>query len=299
MNNFVHTIDMSIRLNQTMVTTAEAARRLSVSQRRVQQMVADGTLESVPSDARSYLIPVPALRRTRLRSGKVGRPYSPSHALASLYLLSGLPAPWIAAQQRYRIKNSLLNTKTAEELVHRACNRARTQGYWCTAHHLDELLHSLALSGISSPYRDSFQLFESTSVEGYLSESDLAELVRRYRLDSDAPTTNVQLHIVEPSVWEKMRAAADVPLAVCAADLAESVDLRESRAGLSMLEELLLQYQSEQGTGHGESDSWPACLCASMEHAVRVGVSYEGSNFVETGRRPDGAGSCHVAFHGC
>lgn len=28
-------------------------------------------------------------------------------------------------------------------------------------------------------------------------------------------------------------------------------------------------------------------------------VVYEGSNFVETGQRPDGAGSCHVAFHGC
>ncbi|RYN14418.1 DNA-binding domain, excisionase family [Bifidobacterium animalis subsp. animalis] len=246
---------MSIRLNQTMATTAEAARKLSVSQRRVQQMVADGALESVSSDARSYLIPVPELRRARLRSGKVGRPYSPSHALASLYLLSDLPASWIGAQQRYRIKNSLLNTRTAEELVHRVCNRARTEEYWCAAHHLEELRHSLALSGISSPYRDSFQLFESTAVEGYLSESNLAELVRRHRLDSDAPTANVQLHIVEPSLWEKMRAAEEVPLAVCAADLAESVDLRESRAGLSVLEELLLQYQSEQGVMHGESDS--------------------------------------------
>ena len=72
-----------------LLSTKEASERLDVSARRVRELAAKGTLESVGDGSRLY-VTEESVRRFQSRIRRPGRLFSPRIAFAALYVLSGM-----------------------------------------------------------------------------------------------------------------------------------------------------------------------------------------------------------------
>ena len=85
----------------------------------------------------------------------------------------------------------------------------------------------------------------NTVIEGYTNQETADYLVAKYRLKLNASPVMVRLRISEkvPSSEGAM------PIGVCAADLAESEDPRERRAGLETLTRLLANFKEKDDNG--------------------------------------------------
>lgn len=242
---------MDFRIPTRMLNTDEAARRLHVSRRRVQELVKSGELKAIATDGRSMLITADSVLRASAVQGHSGRPLSSSTAMAALFLISGKPVTWLNPQQRYRIRRLLTNVDPSD-LLYRVHRRAVMREFWCPEAYLDDVSGRIRLSGCYAVVAPVFQLQPSNIVEGYVDEALLNVLVSRFHLKEDSAPVRLRLHVLarfpdmpNPSM-EKGDQADDVetvlnpmPLAVCAADLAESTDPRERSAGLAMLGRLL------------------------------------------------------------
>ena len=229
---------MSIRNEGRLINSEEAAKSLGVSRRRVQAMARVGQLRAVRTDGRSVLIDADSLKRAKISRGQGGRPYSPELAMAALYMLSGTDASWITAQQRYRLKKSMMQSD-AFSLVAKVRRRAITREYWTDERYLDELRGSVILSAGCEQMAARFQLMPPVVVEGYIRQSDLGEFERRFRLQRNVKPTVVRIHVAD--FVPDSGANAVMPLAVCAADLADYAEPRESRAGLMSLDDMLAE----------------------------------------------------------
>lgn len=110
--------DMAIRTNRTLLTRQEASRLLGVSERRVRALCAEGRLESLGNGT---LITEASVRRQARWRGADGRLYSRNIAVAALYMLSGVDAPWLRRQQRYRLREYLkrIDAENLTRLVRR------------------------------------------------------------------------------------------------------------------------------------------------------------------------------------
>ena len=152
---------------------------------------------------------------------------------------------------------------TPQDLVNRSKNRTKTMEYWCRKSRLVELSKYLILSAATGNMRSQFQLTQSDKIEGYISSNNLEDLINKFHLKNkedgaDSSIINVRLRAIEDSnVFDFIRQNVSshitegtqesstkslMPIAVCAADLAESLDVREHQAGLNKLSELLNEY---------------------------------------------------------
>ena len=177
-------------------------------------------------------------------------------------MLSGCEVSWINRQPKYRIE-TYLQSITPQELVNRSKNRAKTMEYWCRKSRLAELSKHLILSAATGNMHTQFQLTQTDEIEGYVSSNNLVDLINKFHLKksedgADSSIINVRLHVINDSeVFDFIRqnvsshitegtqessAKSFMPIAVCAADLAESLDVRERKAGLTKLSELLTEY---------------------------------------------------------
>ncbi|WP_156963102.1 helix-turn-helix domain-containing protein [Bifidobacterium stellenboschense] len=231
---------MVIRTNRTLLTRREAARLLGISERRVSALNASGQLESVAVGS-SALFTEDSVRRQSRWRGTDGRPYSPGMAFGALYMLSGLDASWLSRQQRYRLKG-YLERMDAENLVRLTRRRATMVEYWCRDSNLGKVADLVRSSAATGVLADSFQLAATDVVEGYIITDALDDAVRRCRLKQGMMPIRVRLRAVD------MLPAGEgpMPLAVCAADLAESNDPRERRAGLETLQQLIDDYRRKE-----------------------------------------------------
>lgn len=155
-------------------------------------------------------------------------------AFASLYLIAGLPTTWITPQERYRI-HTMLKSTDARHLSETVRMRATRTCFW--AHHSDiqTIRRYIIPSGCTDQTAPTFQLESPSILEGYLSAAISASLMKRTFIRENTSPTTLIIHTANflPPHGDEM------PLSVCAADLAQSPDPRESNAGLDMLDSML------------------------------------------------------------
>lgn len=230
---------MAIETAETLLTTQEAAEKLGVGDRRIRSLVSQHLLNAVKEGDRLY-ITNESVRRLNHVDRKRGRTFSPRIAFASLYMISGESVNWLSASEKYQLKKRL-TTLNATDLVSLCRNRARLCSMWCRENRLEKVTQEIRLSAGTGELAAEFNLTETSDVEGYLLESDLQRIVEQAKLRSDFQPANVRLHVSSyiPN------GSGNMPIGVCSADLADSLDVRECGAGFDKLTQLLSRFQSD------------------------------------------------------
>jgi len=217
------------------MTTAEAARRLHVSQRQVERLIRRGDVPARRTAGDAWVVDALAVNALGRSRPTRGRPWSAEVAWGALWVLSDLEAPWLDPRTRVRV-SSRLASMDALGLVHACRRRADVVRYRVSESFLDELRGALVVSGASAAERYSLAE-EAARVEGYCDAETSAKLRAEFRLVDDE-RGNVTLRVtrfedvVKSGLWT-------MPAAVVAVDLAESYEVREREAGLRAVEGLL------------------------------------------------------------
>ena len=221
---------MAIETAETLLTTQEAAEKLGVGDRRIRSLVSQHLLNAVKEGDRLY-ITNESVRRLNHVDRKRGRTFSPRIAFASLYMISGESVNWLSASEKYQLKKRL-TTLNATDLVSLCRNRARLCSMWCRESRLEKVTQEIRLSAGTGELAAEFNLTET---------SDLQRIVEQAKLRSDFQPANVRLHVSSyiPN------GSGNMPIGVCSADLADSLDVRECGAGFDKLTQLLSRFQSD------------------------------------------------------
>lgn len=212
-----------------LLEVAEAAERLGVTTRQVQNLVALGELRQ---EARGVIDEESVERLLAIRQGSHTRAWAENTAWGAVSLLSGGDADWMGATQRSRLRARLRELQ-ARDLVERTRERAGVTRYRAHPSTLGRLREVLVHAGAVGR----LGLADSNGVDGYLSVDGLAETERMHGLIRDAGgevtlrATRFDLDIVRQLVTRSPVLAA--------LDLAESLDVREQRAGLDALDAAL------------------------------------------------------------
>lgn len=156
-----------------LLSTKEASERLDVSVRRVRELAAKGTLESVGDGSRLY-VTEESVRRFQSRIRRPGRLFSPRIAFAALYVLSSEEPGWLKAAEKYRLKRKLC-MMDAPRLLELCSRRASTHDFWCRDSRLNRVSQSIRISSATGGLAEKFDLTESPNVEGYIPEEVLPD----------------------------------------------------------------------------------------------------------------------------
>lgn len=212
------------------------AERLGVSTRQVQHLVARGDLRQV---ARGVIDESSVDRFLAIRGDSRRRAWSEATAWGAVALLAGAEAGWLGSRQRTRLKERLRDVSSAG-LVERTRDRAvvtRYRAHSSAGPYLRaELVHPVNVAA-------QLGLAEVNDIDGYLRTADVEGVVMRHGLIRDDEgratlrATTMDLEVV--------RDLADRGAAVMAGlDLAESLDVRERRAGLLALDYVLEDFRA-------------------------------------------------------
>jgi excisionase family DNA binding protein len=221
----------------TQMTTAVAAERLGVSQRQVQRLIEARELPATRTAGNAWTVDALAVNAmARTRSAR-GRPWSPATAWAALWCLSGLEIDWLDRRTMRRLDDRLA-TIDADELVHATRRRAVVRRYRAVESFLAGLDALVIRTGVRAMEPSRFGMEADLGrVDGYCTSGAADRLTRDFHLVED-PLGNVTLRVAAaPSVAFEGRDT--MPVAVIAADLAESLEVRERLAGLRVLGDLL------------------------------------------------------------
>lgn len=221
----------------TQVTTAVAAERLGVSQRQVQRLIEAGELPATRTAGDAWVVDalaVNAMARTRPARG---RPWSPATAWAALWRVSGLEVDWLDRRTTRRLDDRL-ESIDVEELVHATRRRAVIRRFRASESFLGDIDALVVRTGARAMEPSRFGMERHLGrVDGYCTSEVATRLARDFRLVED-PRGNTILRVaaVSSAILEDRDA---MPVAVIAADLAESLEVRERSAGLRVLRDLL------------------------------------------------------------
>lgn len=221
------------------LSSAQAATELGVSRHQIAMLVKAGDVAAAKLGGRLLVDPYSLRLYKQIRRGK-GRPLAPDVAWAALWALSGLESPWLTYQQGRRLVERL-RTVAATDLVWQVRRRARLRVFRADPSVFGELRGTLVLSGKNTDRPDIFGMPKNDAeVEGYVLEEELASLQERFGL-REGISGNVLVHVFATRPWDEGAGVQhrQMPVAVVAADLASSLDMRESRAGLAALDILL------------------------------------------------------------
>lgn len=211
------------------ISVAEYAQREGLSERRVRQLAEMGRLPA-RRVGRAWLIDAGGADQRRVPV----RPMAAANAHAMAQWLQGRAANLSPnLRHRFRGMRSRLEDENQPELLLSAwlANRAERQVYTAQPDDLTDLRGDprLQLSGVSS---DASGLLAGREVEGYVSQEDLAAVVRDYLLvDAALSRGNVVLHVADLS--------DEVPLSFITADLVERGGVRERQAAREILDKVL------------------------------------------------------------
>ena len=218
----------------SLLAVSEAAERLGVSTRQIQHLVARGELRSL---ARGVVDETSVERLLAVRRGSHTRAWAELTAWGAVALLSGREAGWLGESQRSRLRGRL-RALGADEMVERARGRARVSRY--SAHRTTgERLRKQLVDTSSAAER--LGLTATNAIDGYLATTDLKAVVARHGLIRDDQggvtlrATSADLGIV--------RDLAGGSVVLAALDLAESLDIRERRAGIDALNHALGEFR--------------------------------------------------------
>lgn len=213
-----------------LMMVSEAAERLGVSTRQVQHLVAQGELRQL---ARGVVDGTSVERLVAVRGGSHQRAWSEPTAWAAVSLLSGGDGSWLGLTQRSRLR-SRLRGLTASEFVERARGRAVVRRYRA---HSSAGQYLLGLLVCATDAGRQLGLAETTSIDGYLAIGEVEDVVRAHGLIRD-DEGRVTLRATGMDL-DTVRDLAQRGVVLAALDLAESLDVRERRAGLEALDNAL------------------------------------------------------------
>src|SRR5665648_828136 len=213
----------------TQMTTGAAAARLGVSQRQVQRLIGAGELPAARTAGDAWVVDALAVNSMARTRPTRGRPWSPTTAWAALWRLSGLDVDWLDRRTTSRLDDRLASVG-AEALLQATRRRAVVRRYRASASFLAELREAVVPSGPSAMEPSTFGMDRNLGrVDGYCT-GEANRLERDFHLVED-PQGNMTLRVAAmPSIVVDGRDA--MPVAVVAADLAESLEARERSAGL-------------------------------------------------------------------
>jgi hypothetical protein len=222
--------------DQSVVSSAEAARRLGLSSRRVRALAANGR---VPAQkvANRWFVDVDRLSEVRGRVAAKGRPFSDRHSLGLLFLASGEDPQWLSAYEKWRLRRYALPRLQA--LLPRLGRRASVHFVQAP----ESLVRRLAKdanfvrSGVSAAEHYGADIAGRAVLDGYYAERDFRSMVYRYAL-RPAPEAASNLVVRGIEAVEAIAGRRYMPRGVVAADLADSADARTRRAGMRLLRAL-------------------------------------------------------------
>lgn len=221
-----------------MLTVAQAAARLGVGPEQVRRLARAGKL-SARTIGRTLVFDDDAVEARARLPLKAGRALAPRSAWAALWLLSGDDAGWLPAADRSRLR-ARLRTWDAERLV--AAERLRADRYDLRVlpAYRDRVLatEGIVRSGMSAAAAVGADIVaDNTADEMYCTTTTLLTLRRDLGL-SERGQANL---VVRVPRYDGLPLAGrtHMPAAVVAVDLAESVDVRTRRAGLTLLADAL------------------------------------------------------------
>ncbi len=218
----------------SLLAVSEAAERLGVSTRQVQHLVARGELRSL---ARGVVDETSVERLLAVRRGSHTRAWAEPTAWAAVALLSAREAGWLGESQRSRLRGRLRGLG-AEELVERARGRASVSRYVAHRSAGDRLRVELVDTSAAA---ERLGLVATSAIDGYLEATALKAVVARHGLmRDDRGTVTLRATSLDLDVVRDLVSASDV---LAALDLAESLDVRERRAGIDALERALGQFR--------------------------------------------------------
>jgi len=222
------------------MTTVAGAEMLGVSARQVARLARAGELTVTRTVGGALLLDGASVHRLANQVRHNGRPWTPATAWAALALLSGEDVDWLDASALSRLRHRLRASSTSQlcwmtrrrASVHRMRGRGTVTG--------------LLASGVSALHDEAMSaLFDLTAVDGgvdgYVRARDLARMV-----DAAGLVDDVDGEVIVRVVAEDAGYMVDhvLPAAV-AVDLAESLNTRESTAGIRVLEDLLDGFRSD------------------------------------------------------
>lgn len=222
--------------NLNLVSVSDAAKRLGISARRVRQLAANGR---VPAQkvANRWFVEVDRLSERGRSQGARGRPFSAGHSLGLLYLASGEDAPWLSEYEKWRLRRYSL--PRLKSVLPRLRGRANVHPVHAPESVVKRLANDVDFvrSGVSAAEHHRADISGRALLDGYYSERDFKDLVYRYALQPapEAAANLIVRGIEDTSVLSGRRY---MPVAVVAADLADSADARSKRAGARLLRSL-------------------------------------------------------------
>ena len=233
---------MTVQAESHYLTSSQAAAELGVSSHQIAMLVKNGEVNAL-RPGRSLLIDPYSLRQYKLMRRGKGRPLSPDVAWGALWVLSGLEASWLSYHQQRRLYLKL-DGISARDLIWQMRKRCTLRVFRAGADQLDDLRKALLLSGKSTDRPDIFGMPGNThEIEGYADETQAQKMKEGFGLVEDI-AGNVLVHIPASEPWdmadiEGHALNGQMPVAAVAADLAVSLDPRESHAGTAALQILL------------------------------------------------------------
>lgn len=227
-----------------LLSTAEASRQLGVGTRQVQRLVATGAITQVGTIGRVKLLDAGSVQRLKLQKTGRGRPWTQATIELVLELLSKGDTHLGTTLERSRTRKRLVKI-TGEGLVQAMRRRAAVQRYRASESFLDQITASVMLTGASA-IDSNYELAQefglamkaSDSVDGYISQRGVRQLIRSCHLVEDA-TGNVTLRETDMKALLK----GSFQAIIIALDLAESLDARQRAAGLRFITELLEKFR--------------------------------------------------------
>lgn len=219
----------------TVLAVSEAAERLGVSTRQVQHLVARGDLRQVArgvlderrrsSDCSQYVVDPIRVHGRR-------RPHGVQWRCCRALTPSGL-----GETQRSRLR-ARLGALGASDLVERARERAEVTRY---AAHSSAGQYLAAELVYAADVAGRLGLAATNNIDGYLAAADVVGFVSRHGLIRD-DEGRVTLRATSMDL-EVIRGLVQRSVVFAALDLAESLDVRERRAGLDALDRALESFR--------------------------------------------------------
>jgi hypothetical protein len=223
------------------MTTVACAKVLGISARQVARLARAGELTVSRTVGGALLVDGASAHRLAKHGRHNGRPWTAATAWAALALLSGESVDWLDSSAMTRLRHRLRGSSASELcwMTRRRATVHRMQGWGKDT----GLLYS-GVSALRDPAMS--ELFDLTAVErgvdGYVHARDFADLVTTLGLVEDRDGDVTVRAVTDDSGY----AVDHVLTAAVAVDLAESLDTRESVAGLRVLDDLLDAFRSDR-----------------------------------------------------
>lgn len=223
------------------LTATELSQRLQLSRRQVTELLSSGVIDGRQLSSGAWLADSDSVARYEAghRRGS-GRTLDASTAWAMLWMLSGLDADWVTPSTRSRVRARLRHS-SAERLARDVAARTR-------AHRFEAANSARAREGLIATGRAVAGLLgvglmdDRRFATGYARATAVEHAATRFMVES--PTGP---HVIYDNTLPIEYDGDVMPLAVVAADLAVSTDVREHAGGLRALENLMTAWRATAG----------------------------------------------------